>query len=115
MSRKVPLDQPLSDEDRAYLQMRGDEGLITRLDQQFPPQDAEADEEEEEAEEADLEDDEDEDDEDEDEDVNASYEEWTIAELKVEIDRRNAKGAGLAVSGTKPDLATRLREHDEAQ
>lgn len=37
------------------------------------------------------------------------YEEWTVAELKDEL-----KARGLTVSGTQPELAARLRAHDES-
>lgn len=35
MSRQIPLDRPLSDEDREYLVSRGRDDLIARLDQDF--------------------------------------------------------------------------------
>jgi hypothetical protein len=33
MSRDIPQDQPLSDEDRAYLEVRGQYGIIKRIDE----------------------------------------------------------------------------------
>jgi hypothetical protein len=43
MSRIVPEDRPLSDEDRIYLVERGTkQGLIERLDAEFPPEEAES-------------------------------------------------------------------------
>lgn len=36
MSRQIPLDQPLTDEDRRYLQDRGRTDLINFLDNEFP-------------------------------------------------------------------------------
>lgn len=119
MTRQIPIDKPLSDEDRGYLLMRGDTALIERLDFQYNPKAEEAeaaaavDDEEDDEEDTEPGDEEDEDEEDE-EGEDPNYEEWTIAELKAAIDKRNLEGAGLAVSGTKPDLAARLREHDAA-
>lgn len=39
MSRQIPMDQALTDEDRSYLRQRGAYGtaMEARLDQQFPP------------------------------------------------------------------------------
>lgn len=41
------------------------------------------------------------------------YEQWTQAELRAEIDARNASGSSLAKSGSNSDLATRLYQDDE--
>lgn len=121
MSRTIPTDGPLSPEDRAYLTMRGDEARIKWFDQLYPPVDEAADDEDEAEESAaeSEEDDEDEDDEDEDEDddEDPDYENWTIADLKAEIESRNKKAgadAQMSVTGVKADLAARLRENDAA-
>lgn len=37
MSRTIPRDAPLSDDDRRYLLERGQESVITLIDQQYPP------------------------------------------------------------------------------
>src|SRR5215207_190009 len=116
MSRQIPTDKPLSDEDRAYLAMRGDEARIAWFDQVHPPADeAPADEDEVEAEavaDVDAEDDE-EDDEDEEADDDPDYESWAVADLKSEIESRNRKLGDnpMSVTGVKADLAKRLREN----
>jgi hypothetical protein len=119
MSRQIPTDRPLSDEDRAYLTMRGNDARIAWFDQLYPPADeAPADEDDAEAEEAEeVEVDEDEDDEDDEaDDEDPDYESWAVADLKAEIDKRN-KNLGddaMSVTGVKADLAKRLRENDAA-
>jgi len=41
MSRMVPRDRPLSDDDREYLHNRGEHATVVAIDQAFPPQDEE--------------------------------------------------------------------------
>jgi hypothetical protein len=51
------------------------------------------------------------------EDETDDYDEWTAADLKAEVESRNADGRDddqkMAVSGTKADLIARLRADDE--
>lgn len=101
MSRDIPQDQPLTDEDRQYLQDRGSWGtdLIRRIDENFPAEEPVALEEE-----------------DGDETPPADYSEWTKTELVTEVDRRNAEGGPqLSRSGTVAELRDRLTEDDAAR
>lgn len=41
MSRMVPRDRPLSDDDREYLHNRGEHSTVIAIDQAFPPEDPE--------------------------------------------------------------------------
>jgi hypothetical protein len=54
----------------------------------------------------------------EDDEVDDNYEEWSVADLKAEIEARNAEraeGSHLALSGNKDALVKRLKEDDEAE
>jgi hypothetical protein len=118
MSRIIPTDQALSAEDRAYLLMRGEASRVDWFDLTYPPEAAPADEDVAAEAVADDEDDDTEDDEDDEpeDDEDPEYENWAVADLKAEIERRN-KTAGdspMAVTGVKADLAARLRENDAA-
>ena len=128
MSRLVPRDKPLSDEDRAYLLMLGKDSTVAYIDQQFPPESEDLDDEDEDLEDADededLEDaedaedaeDDDTDDEDEDDDEEPDYDSWTVTDLKTELsNRQDANGIPLPTTGLKPELIARLREHDAQQ
>jgi hypothetical protein len=115
MSRQIPTDKPLNDEDRAYLLMRGDEARVNWFDTTYP---SETEEPEELAEDEDEEETPDLDDEDDDDEVDdPGYEEWSIADLKAEIEDRNKKAGDspMSVTGVKADLAKRLREDDAAK
>jgi hypothetical protein len=68
MSREVPMDQPLSDEDREYLHARGQHQTVEMLDERFPADDAE--------EEGD------------------DYDEWTVDELKSALAERQLPTTG---------------------
>jgi len=137
MSRQIPQDRTLSDEDRTYLVSRGHVSQVAYLDQEFPPDpDALAAYEARmrgeqpatgdlavvtnlQARVAQLEAYIVEDlgaslplapGEETDEDDDRPYEEWTLSELQAEAGSRQ-----LSKSGTKADLAARLQEHDDAQ
>lgn len=106
MARDIPYDQPLSEDDRKYLQDRGAWGAahIQRIDENFPPEAPVA-----------LEDDEVEDT---GEDyVPVDYSSWTKAELVGEINRRNSEGRdpALANSGTNATLVAVLEADDAEQ
>lgn len=90
MSRTVPYDRPLSDEDRAYLEMRGEHARVEQLDRDYPPSEVEIE---------DLDDEEDGDVED--------YSTWNKAELVAE-----AKERELDHNGTAEVLRARLMEND---
>ncbi|MGB2791262.1 MAG: SAP domain-containing protein [Candidatus Moraniibacteriota bacterium] len=90
MSRQVDLTKPLSDDDRAYLLSRGQNAMVTRMDEQFAePEPASAPEQEQEQEQSD------------------GLENMTVDELKDLLRTRN-----LPVGGTKDELVSRLREAD---
>lgn len=80
MSRQVPRNKALSDEDRAYLLGHGEDILVAQLDEQFG---AVVDED------------------------SDPYEEWSAEDLRTELGER-----GLAKSGSKAEMAARLREDD---
>ncbi len=70
MSRQVPTDRPLSDEDRAYLESRGlssAETLIRQIDEAFPAEAKDADEEPE---------------------AEKSFDDMTAEELKAALEKR---------------------------
>lgn len=86
MSRQVDLTKPLSDDDRAYLLSRGQNAMVTRMDEQFAePEPASAPEQEQ----------------------SDGLENMTVDELKDLLRTRN-----LPVGGTKDELVSRLREAD---
>lgn len=115
MSRQIPQDKALSDEDRAYLESRGRQDLIAQIDDNYPPSGS-ADEDEgdgspapdetggtsREAEQANLQITEEEPDDD--------YDSMTNDDLREELEDRD-----LPTSGNKADLIARLRENDAAQ
>jgi hypothetical protein len=101
MSRDIPQDQPLADEDRKYLLDRGAWGqsLIQRIDENYPAKEPVALE----AEEA-------------EEDEVPDYTTWTKSELQAEIDRRNEEGGPqLDRNGKVAELVSRLEDDDAAQ
>jgi hypothetical protein len=91
MARNIPMDEPLTREDRKYLSDRGREDLIARLDEENGVD-------EDEAEEA------------------PDYTLWGKADLLAEVDKRNQQDPTLqmSASGTKAELAARLEAHDES-
>lgn len=92
MSRQIPFDRPLSDEDREYLHMRGEHARVAQLDEQFPPEGEDEAEAEAEA----------------DEEM-PTYSVWKLVELQAEVARVNAEyDAGLEPTGTKAELVDRL-------
>lgn len=101
MSRDVPVDQPLSDEDREYLHTRGYHDMVDRIDRDFPgggtPSEV--------TNESFVDNPEDVPDEDQDD-----YDSWTSAELETELKNRN-----LAYSGTNAQKIQRLRADDAAR
>jgi hypothetical protein len=117
MSRQIPTDKPLNDEDRAYLLMRGDEARVNWFDTTYPADAEEADAADQDAEEDEEETPDLDDEEDDDEVDDPGYEEWSIADLKAEIEDRNKKAGDspMSVTGVKADLAKRLREDDAAK
>lgn len=102
MSRKIPQDRPLSEEDRAYLLMRGEDARVKWFDATFPAGNEE--------EEPELDDSEEED---EDEELTDGYEDWNVSRLQARIKELNDEGAEISpASGRKDDLITALREYD---
>jgi len=101
MTRQIPMDRPLSDEDRAYMLMRGDDSRVAYLDAQFPadaedsePDDGGADSG------AELPDD---------------YNKWPKKELEAEVAARNEKfGAGIVVVGTGANGAVKVADYATA-
>lgn len=94
MSREIPMDQPLTEEDRAYLHARGQHATVEMLDEKYP---ADADAEEAEAE----------------EETGDNYDDttaWKVADLQAELKRRE-----LPASGNRAELVARLRESDAAE
>lgn len=92
MTRQVPRDQPLSEEDRAYLHARGLHGVVEQMDQDYPA-DAEVEAEEEKP------------------DYTTST--WTLAKLQGEVARINDEyevDPPLSDAGTKAEIAARLDE-----
>jgi SAP domain len=80
MSRQIPMDKPLSAEDREYLHARGEHQRVEQMDETFG-----VEEEEEDLDQVPLED-------------------WTVDELKAELLR-----LGLPTTGKKPELVERVR------
>lgn len=93
MTRKIPLDKPLSDKDRAYLLMRGKNSQVAWFDQSQAAEEKAAEEVEEEETET--------------EEVEDEYDEWTVAELQAELESRK-----LDKTGKKQELIDRLRADD---
>lgn len=103
MTRQIPMDQPLSEEDRAYLLMRGEDARVKYLDEQYP--DAEDEPDDAEGEEAPA--------------LPDDYARWPKAELEAEVKGRNDQGAGIEVVPTGAggkvkveDLVKALQEDD---
>jgi hypothetical protein len=91
MSRVVPRDKPLSDEDRAYLHARGEHTVVEAIDAANPVQDAEDDGLEE----------------------KPNWSAMTKDQLVAEVARVNAEFAvdpALADTGTKAEIVARLDE-----
>jgi len=87
MSLEIPRNRQLTDDERKYLLMRGEESRVKTQDQQYP---AVAEEE--------LEDD---------------YDDWTVAELQTQVKTRVEGGATITpVSQKKADLIAALRADD---
>jgi hypothetical protein len=101
VSRKIDISQPLSDEDRAYLDTRGRHDLIALNDEQFGgSSDEEASLTSSQAEQANLQIEEEDD----------EYSDMTNEALREELSDR-----GLSTSGAKADLQARLRADDASQ
>jgi hypothetical protein len=98
MSQRVDQTKPLSDQDREYLLSRNELQVIDRLDALFPAvvETDEAESDEGEAEEGDG--------------GVLPYEEWTADDLRAELGERK-----LVKSGSKPEMAARLRKDDESK
>lgn len=97
MTRQVPRDRPLSDEDREYLHSRGYHDQVDAIDQDFPGGDTPS-----EVTDQSFVDD------DEPDEVVDDYDEWTGAELETELRKR-----GLPYSGNNDARIARLRGDDE--
>lgn len=96
MSKQIPNDRRLTEEERAYLLMRGEDSRVKAQDDRYPEPG-----EEEELEEEELEGD--------------TYDQWTVADLQGEIRTRVESGAEITPSSSKKaDLIAALREHDAA-
>jgi hypothetical protein len=93
MSRDVPMDRALSEEDRTYLHARGQHQTVDMLDERFGVLDDDTEVLDDDTEVA----------------VDTDYENWTVQDLKDELKDRQ-----LPVSGKQEELAARLREHDAA-
>jgi hypothetical protein len=89
MTRQVPLDKPLSDQDREYLHMRGEHDRVASLDEQFGTVGGEPLSE--------------------GDDV-APYEEWTVKELDEELAARQ-----LPKTGKQEEKVARLRADDASR
>lgn len=107
MSRVIDETKPLSDADRGYLDQRGQYHVIERIDYltgavagevQAEPDSGDMSEAETRA--------------------GKAYEQWTVAELQAEVDKRNQEIQDDSEKLTKPtkksDLIDVLREDDEA-
>lgn len=104
MSRTdIPMDKPLSDEDRAYLLMRGEDAKVAWFDQNRPAE-PEEDSTGAEEESADVES---------EEEPADNYEEWNVTDLQNRIKALNEEGAEITPASTrKADLIAALREYD---
>lgn len=103
MSRQVPFDRPLSDEDREYLHARGLHARVEQMDADFPPD----------GEESAAEVTGDEDTGDTGGEPRPDWESMTKDQLLAEIDRVNSEyevDPPLAKDGTKSDVLARLTE-----
>lgn len=99
MSLQIPRNRALTDEERAYLLMRGEESRVKTQDQQYPADMDDSDEE--------LEDDSDEEPDD--------YDDWTVPELQAQVKTRVEGGATITpASSKKADLIAALRQDDAA-
>lgn len=106
MSRQVPNDQPLSDDNRRYLLAHGEELLVQQFDARFPedapdnpeefsPSGTGTDSGTSEPEE------------------DPGYEEWSADDLRAEIDERNEdRETKISKAGSRADMAARLRTDD---
>ena len=95
MTRAVPMDQPLSEEDREYLHARGLHARVEQLDEMFPP--GEGVEVAEETEEK----------------PDYTKSEWTLSKLQGEVARINDEyevDPPLSDAGTKAEIIARLDE-----
>lgn len=111
MSKQIPNDRRLADDERAYLLMRGEDSRVRMQDERYPAE-AEAEDLDEDAE--DLDEGEEGEEGEEEEEEGDTYDQWTVAELTAEIDKRKASGAEISPSGTKKqNLIDALREDDE--
>lgn len=86
MSREVPMDRALSEEDRVYLHARGQHQTVDMLDEKFGVLDDDTEVA-----------------------VDTDYENWTVKDLQDELKDRQ-----LPVSGKQGELVARLRENDAA-
>jgi len=96
MGREIDLTQPLSAEDRAWLEERGKVGDLRVADEMFPdsvPADADPDDD------GSMED-----------ESESAYADWTKAQMQYELSTRD-----LPASGTKAELVERLEADDEAK
>lgn len=94
MTRQIPRDQSLTEEDRAYLHARGLHAEVERLDNEYPSAGSEADEES-------------------TTETMPDYTAtgWTLAKLQAEVGRLNAEyNANLTDDGTKAEIIERLTE-----
>jgi hypothetical protein len=91
MSQQVPMDKPLSDQDREYLLSRGSDQVVAMLDERFGAESSEP---------VHIED---------GEDV-LPYKDWTADDLRAELADRKLKA-----TGTKPEMAARLEEDDASK
>ena len=101
MSRTdIPTDRPLSEKDRAYLLMRGENSRVEWFDATYP---ADSGEEDTGGTAATADDQEPTDD----------YDKWTVDELKGRVQSLNEDGAEITPASTKKaDLIAALREYD---
>lgn len=89
MARDIPMDGPLTAEDRKYMEDRGRYAEIERLDNEFGRLDVDENETDEVTEPAD------------------EYDAFTNKELQAELE-----GRGLDSRGNKAEMIARLREND---
>jgi hypothetical protein len=99
MSRNIDWSQPLSEGDRVWVsQFPAMTPLVEANDAQFASAEPTAEEVPVPVE---------------SEEDDASYDNWTVADLRAEIDRRNKEfGTTMSTSGKRDDLVSRLTEDD---
>lgn len=101
MTIKIPNNRRLTDDERSYLLMRGEEPRVKAQDERYPLESEEVEDEE------DL---------DEEEEEGDNYDSWTYAELTAEVKKRKEAGEEISPASQKQaDLIAALRENDDTE